>query len=152
MNLWVRLVWSFFRAHFGKKIGFQEESKISFMVLPNDLDVYRHMNNSRYLALMDLGRMDLVWRSPLGRAAQQHGWFPIVAAIDIQYKKSLKLFQPFSLHTRIISWDEKWFFLEQRFQRKGKVMAIATVKGLFRGAQGNVSTENILKSINFNKI
>ena len=38
-------------------------------VLPNDLDLLWHMNNGRYLSLMDQGRVDLMVRRACGRSS-----------------------------------------------------------------------------------
>ena len=43
--------------------GILEESVVRFRVWPNDLDTNLHMNNGRYLTLMDLGRLDLLLRN-----------------------------------------------------------------------------------------
>ena len=43
-------------------------SVLGFLVWPNDLDVNVHMNNGRFLSIMDLGRFDLSFRTDLGRA------------------------------------------------------------------------------------
>src|SRR6185503_3961101 len=45
---------------FGPKYSdLKHESNLSLRVWPNDLDLNIHVNNGRYLTLMDLGRMDL---------------------------------------------------------------------------------------------
>ena len=46
-------------------LGFLDESAIRLRVWPNDLDANLHMNNSRYLLAMDLGRWELVMRTGL---------------------------------------------------------------------------------------
>jgi hypothetical protein len=48
------------------------------------------------------------------------------------------------LVTRLVAWDEKWCFLEQRFERGGTVHAVGRVKALFRGREGNVPTAALL--------
>ena len=56
-------------------------SELTFRVWPTDLDVFRHVNNGRYLSFMDLGRTDLIVRSGLWRAMRAHGWTPIASTI-----------------------------------------------------------------------
>ena len=66
MNLWLRVLWVWLRAKFGAKLGMPSgTSCVELIVLPNDLDTNLHMNNGRYLTLMDLGRLDLFVRSGL---------------------------------------------------------------------------------------
>lgn len=147
MNLFFRLLLLLFCMPFKKRLNIIDSSELSFHVLPNDLDIYGHMNNGRYLTLMDLGRMDWIWRTGLGRAARQNRWNPLVAASTIRYRKSLTLWKRFTLRTRILGWDEKWFYIEQVFKKGERVMASAVVKGLFRGPKGNVPASQILAAL-----
>src|SRR3989338_9015257 len=112
MNLFFRLLRLALSLPFKKKLSAMDHSELRFRVLPNDLDIYGHMNNGRYLTLMDLGRMDWIWRTGLDRVTRKNRWNPLVASSTIRYKKSLRLWETFSLHTRIIGWDDKWFFIE----------------------------------------
>lgn len=69
MNLWIGLLLLIIRARVrGALNPPQDVSKVWFRVWPHDLDPSIHMNNGRYLALMDLGRLDLLIRSGLWRA------------------------------------------------------------------------------------
>ena len=147
MNLFFRLLKLIFSIPFKKRLSILDVSVLRFRVFPNDLDIYGHMNNGRYLTLMDLGRMDWIWRSGLGDTARKNRWKPLVAASTIRYKKSLTLWRPFCLRTRILGWDEKWFYIEQVFKRGERVMATAVVKGLFRGPKGNVPPSQILTAM-----
>jgi len=47
----------------GPRLDPHEVGRLTFRVLPTDLDVLGHMNNGVYLSIMDLGRMDLLQRS-----------------------------------------------------------------------------------------
>lgn len=101
------------------------------LVYPTDLDLQMHMNNGRYLSIMDIGRTELLVRSGLFKACKTNGWIPVVAGIKIKYRKQFFLFKKFCLKTRTVSWDEKWFFMEQQFERKGSVRCEALVRGCF---------------------
>ena len=145
MNLFFRLLKLFLSRPFKKQLGPLDSSVLKFKVFPNDLDIYLHMNNGRYLTLMDLGRMDWIWRTGLAKTARKNRWNPLVAASTIRYRKSLRLWQDFTLHTRILGWDEKWFYIEQLFKCGERLMARAVVLGLFRGPKGNILPSEILK-------
>jgi acyl-CoA thioesterase FadM len=123
------------------------ETRLGFRVLPTDLDFNLHMNNARYLSLMDLGRVDLLNRLGLLRLAFRGRWLPALGAVSIRFHRPLKLLDRFELSTRILGWDEKWFYLEQRFERSGKPIATARVKGLVRGPNGSIPTVEILASV-----
>ena len=147
MNLFIRLAWVAITALFKKRLSLPEESVLKFRVWPNDLDIYGHMNNGRYLTLMDLGRMDLIFRTGLIRVAQKRRWSPLVASSRIKYKKALSFFQSYELHSRILCWDDKWFFIEQRFVRHGHEVASGWIKGLFYGPNGKVPTREVVAAL-----
>ncbi|WP_243293303.1 thioesterase family protein [Geothrix mesophila] len=125
-------------------------SVLHFRVWPNDLDMNVHMNNGRFLSIMDLGRFDLTFRTKLGRAMLRNRWKPLVGGITMRYRRSLELFEPFTLHTRLLGWDDKWVFLEQRFlKRDGDLAAEGVVKALFRGKAGNVPMAEVLRLMDY---
>lgn len=65
MNLIFRLAKVLITAFFRDRLSLLDESVLEFRVLPTDLDVNLHMNNARYLSVMDLGRLDLLVRAGL---------------------------------------------------------------------------------------
>ena len=121
-----------------------DDSVIRFRVWPNDLDVNLHMNNGRYLTLMDLGRLDLVVRIGVLGTLRRRRWNPVVGSLQIRYRRSLLPFQEYDIRTRLLCWDERWFFLDQRFERGGNLIAVALVKGLFLGPGGRVPTQQVV--------
>lgn len=149
MNLWLRLILVLISRYFRKPLRVTDESNLRFFVCPNDLDIYGHMNNGRYLTLMDLGRIDLILRSPLGKLAAENRWNPLVASSHMTFRRPLTVLEPYHLRTRILGWDEKWFFIEQRFESHHKTIATGYIKGLFRGPEGNVTPEKALKLSGF---
>jgi acyl-CoA thioesterase FadM len=129
------------------RIGLLEECVLNMRVWPTDLDIFMHVNNGRYLSIMDLGRLELLVRMGLWGAARQRGWYPVVGAVKIIYKRSLKLFDPYTLTTKIIGWDDRWFYIEQIFRKGSTIIAIAKVKGLIRDRSGVIPTKEALSAI-----
>ena len=136
MNLYLRLIIFLIRSVFRPKLDISGTSILRFHVLPNDLDLNMHMNNGRYLTIMDFGRMDLVLRGGMAKKVIEKKYIPVLGAAQIRFRIQLHPFQAYDLESRILSWDEKWFYMEQRFviakgKLKGAVAAIALVKGSF---------------------
>jgi acyl-CoA thioesterase FadM len=107
---------------------------LNFRVWPHDLDLSLHLNNGRYLTLMDLGRLDAMVRSGLWREVLRHKWTPIASAITIRFQRELRLFQKFRLDTKLLCWDASLVVMEQIFvfdggPRQGQVAARALFKG-----------------------
>ncbi len=145
MNLFIRLIKVLLGTLWRAPLELPDESIVEFRVWPNDLDVNFHMNNGRYLTLMDLGRFDLIFRMGMLRHMLRHRWQPVAASATIRFRRSLKLFQKFKIRTRLAFWDEQWVFFEQRFECDGKLVALGLIKALLRGKEGNVPTAAILE-------
>jgi acyl-CoA thioesterase FadM len=150
VNLLLRLFRIIVQSFFRRRLHPLAESVVHLRVLPNDLDLNMHMNNGRFLSVMDLGRLDLLIRTDLAAALVKHRWQPLVGAVNIRYKQSLMPFQRYRLHTKVIGWDEKWFYIEQRFERRNRTIAVGMVKALFRGKGRNITPERTLRLINVN--
>lgn len=126
-----------------------EDCTTSFRVNLLDLDINFHMNNGRYLSIMDLGRCDLMLKSGIFWKLFKNGYYPVVVSESIRFRKSLDPFQKFELVSRIESWDEKDFFIVQRFMRGDTVMAEGYIKGRFkqRGRKGSVPTAEVFSIV-----
>lgn len=155
MNLYLRflivLIASLFRSRVQSVL---EGCSLRLHVLPNDLDTNGHMNNGRYLTLMDLGRLDLVLRTPLFKTMIQKKSVPVLASVKMRYRIPLHVFEPFDIQTKVLCWDEKWVYMEQRFviakgSKKGAVAAIALLKGGFydRRRKTTVPTPELLEVV-----
>lgn len=136
MNLFFRLIWLLLTQWRKPRLKFFDLARTDFRVLPSDLDTNLHMNNGVYLSLMDLARTDLVLRTGLFRVVKEKGWYPVVASQKIRYRHSLGPFQKFTIHTRLIGWDERFFFLQQEFRQGPKLCAWAVVKARFMKKSG----------------
>ncbi|MEW6684555.1 MAG: thioesterase family protein [Nitrospirota bacterium] len=144
MNLILRMLRILIAALVGRRIDPLGESFVPFRVWVNDLDTNLHMNNGRYLTIMDLGRLDFIVRTGLGGIMLKRRWRPMVGSAVIRFRRGLAPFERYELKTRVVWWDDKWFWIEQRFERAGALVAIGAVKGLFRQATGNVPTPEVL--------
>jgi acyl-CoA thioesterase FadM len=123
-------------SRFRQPMGFFDEGEVTFRVWPNDLDPLLHMNNGVYLTLLDLGRIDLTIRTGMAKIWKEQGVYAVVASEAIRFKKSLGPFSKFSIFTKCVYWDDKYFFIEQRFEQKGKVAAKALIKGRILNKKG----------------
>lgn len=148
MNLFFRMIKVILISLTHPQINATDDIFLNMRVLPNDLDLNMHMTNSRYLAKMDLGRIALLIQSGLLKVVRKNKWMPVVGGTSIRYCKSLKPFQFYKLRTRVIGWDDKWLYMEHRFESKGTVYAVGLVRGLFRGPNGNIPSSDVIKTLN----
>jgi acyl-CoA thioesterase FadM len=129
------------------RIGVFDEDVLRMRVGLQDIDFNLHLNNARYLSFMDYGRVHLMARTGILTPVLAEKWAPLVGSVSITYRRSLALFAPFTLTSRTLCWDEKWFYMEQVFRAREGLVAIAWVKGLFRAKEGNVAPQRIVDVI-----
>jgi len=129
------------------RIGVFDEDVLRMRVGLQDIDFNLHLNNARYLSFMDYGRVHLTAATGILTPTLREKWVPLVGSVSITYRRSLALFAPFTLSTRVLCWDEKWFYMEQVFRSDEGLAAIAWVKGLFRAKDGNVAPQRIVEMI-----
>ena len=131
----------------GPQIDLCDPVSLRFRALPRDCDTNLHLNNARYLSLMDLGRLSLVGRMGLGSSMLKQKWGAVVGAVELEFLSEIRMFAAFDLTTRIVGWDPKWFYMEQRFERAGKLAAVGRVQGLFRGRGRSVPTAEVIAEV-----
>ncbi|MGJ7439943.1 acyl-CoA thioesterase [Aquipuribacter sp. MA13-6] len=146
MNLYLRLLAFALLTRRRSRVSVLGPARTPFRVWPTDLDLLRHVNNGTYLTIMDIARLDLLSRAGLSGAIRSRGWYPVVVAETITFRRSLTLFQRFEIVTTCLGWDERSIFLAQDFERGGTVIASAVIRARFLGRDGErVTPEQLLE-------
>ncbi len=152
MNLYFRLfLLLFWRIRHCRKIGFLDSSKISYRVLPSDCDINFHLTNSRYAAFMDLARTYMLAEMGLLKKFLKMKWMPIVNATEFTFIRDIKPFEKFWIESKIVGWDEKYFYIEQRFSTARGLHCIVHIRGLFIHKRHQVPTENVVNASGFDQ-
>ncbi|WP_179580972.1 acyl-CoA thioesterase [Glaciibacter psychrotolerans] len=133
----------------GPKLGLYDVCRTRFTTLPTDQDILRHMNNGVYLSIMDIARFDMLRRSGVWVIFAQKGWYPVVVSETISFRKSLQIWQRFTIESRILGFDEKAVYVEQRFVRPDadgvpEIYAHGYIRGRFLKRSGGVVPINEL--------
>lgn len=147
MNLWFRLFLMLLRRPWRKPVAPLATTVVRMRVWPLDLDLNRHVTNGRYFTLADIGRMDYVLRSGAFRVALRHKAVPIVGDTWGKFRRELRLFEAFEVHTRMLGWDEKWSFMEHRFIKQGRVAGVVVIRGVFRAPTGTLSPSEFAREL-----
>lgn len=113
-----------------------EDSVIFFRAWPGDVDISRLYTHS-YLSFIALARWKWILQKWHLRKALKYRWAPVTSVEIIRYRFPIRLFQKFSVRTRLIYWTEKMIYFEQRFQTREGTAAIAFVKGVIKGGRGD---------------
>jgi acyl-CoA thioesterase FadM len=128
-------------------LGVLEEDRVRMHVWPNDIDLNLHMNNARYLSVMDYARTHLLARTGLLEHIIRSRWQPLVGAVWMTYRRSLPLFSAFQIASRLVCWDERWFYIEQTFIAGESLAAVGWVKGILRDANGSIEPQSVLERV-----
>jgi acyl-CoA thioesterase FadM len=147
VNLYLRLLKVLLGLPWLRRRGLFDEARLQFRVWPNDCDINLHMNNGRYLTLMDLGRVQLLAQTGLLRQVLRQRWQLMLVGADINFLRGLSPFERFTLVTRLLTWDEKYFYIEQRFERGQTLCAVAMVKGLILARGGRVVLDDAVAAL-----
>ena len=137
VNLFFRLLFVLLVARFRPACGVLGPCRTGLRVWPGDIDVLFHVNNGVYLSMLDVARVDTLLRSGAFWRLRAHGYYPVVAAQTIRYRRSLKLLERFEVETRVVGWDEQAFLVEHTFLRREEVVAEAVVRVRFLARHGN---------------
>lgn len=128
-------------------MGVLDVDRQRMRVWPNDIDLNLHLNNARYLSIMDYGRTHLLARMRLLEHIVRSRWTPLVGAVWMTYRRPLPVFAPFTLESRLVCWDERWFYIEQTFTGREGLVAVGWVKGLLRNSGGNLAPQRVLEKV-----
>ena len=124
-----------------------EEDVLRMRVWPNDIDLNMHLNNARYLNIMDYARTHLLARTGLLARVIRMRYKPMVGAVWITYRRSLPVFSAFTLGSRLVCWDERWFYIEQTFTQRDGLAAVGWVKGILRDDRGTVEPQKVIEGV-----
>lgn len=138
MNLYIRLLWALLRGWRLPPIKVGDTLERTFRVLPNDIDVNGHMNNGRYLTVVDLMLVEYFLRTGFLKVMVRKGWRPMAGGSIISYRRGLTTMQPYTLRFRIDASDESWNYMRFEFADRGRLCAAGYVKGTAVSADGLV--------------
>ena len=143
---WIlRLVCTRIQSHLLPSLSIDQESVTYNLCWTTDIDYFAHMNNGKYFREMDFGRFDFYFRTGCSAYIEGiQGMYVVQHGASIRYRRSINLLVPFKLVTRLVFWDEKALYFEQKFVslHDGFIRAIALCKNTVVGGSVKVSPEH----------
>ena len=150
MNLLFRFIWMMIRAYLARRDGdLMATRALEFRCWPHDLDINLHMTNSRYNSFMDIGRINFMIRNGGWGKLRKAGMLPVLGSLATRYRRPINPFQKFDVATRIVSWDERWLYMEQRIIVAGQTASITLCKTLFVQKGRSVPTDELMRLVGF---
>lgn len=97
-----------------------------------EIDYNLHKSNSTYFADFDVARLELLvslagsgiakTRTELAKEMGTKDSFGIMlGGVNCNFRREIKPFEAFEIWTRLLSWDQKWFYGISHFVKKGSV-------------------------------
>ena len=122
----------------------------AFRVLTHDIDINMHLNNGRYMQIIDVNRLEFLLRTGVAQIILDRRWKPILGSTTIQFRRELRLWERAIASTRLVGWDSRWVYLEHRIEtRGGRPVAIAMAKAGFRCKGAWVPIETLRAALPF---
>ena len=114
---------------------------------PWDLDIWMELNNGRTLTLYDLGRVPTGNRMGLSKALMANKWGMAVAGASVRYRKRVTAFQRIEMRTRMVGWDERFFYIEQSMWVKGTCTSHILLRTAVTRQGGAVPTAEVAQAM-----
>ena len=130
MTLYFRLLILMFKIYFSPKKHTLDISITNFRVLPTDCDLNFHLTSSRYLAFMEVASFHLGGQTGILGKLLKRGCFPINANYAVTYIRPIKPFEKFSVVSRFVTWNDKYWYKEHRFEVDGELRAFGMARGV----------------------
>lgn len=123
-SYWFRFLFNIFYCFiFTTKLKIQEAVERWSIVLPDQIDLNFHMNNSQFYLALELARTEFWIRTGLFENIRKQGCTTMLAGQSLQFRRQLNLFQVYTTTCQITYVDEKWIYIEQEIWSKGLFIA-----------------------------
>lgn len=114
---------------------------------PWDLDPWVELNNGRTLTLFDLGRIPLAIRSGLLGVLRQNRWGVTVAGNSTRYRRRIRMFDRFTMISRVIGWDQRFLYMEQSMWKDGECCNHMLLRSAITSARGIVPPAEVMAAM-----
>jgi len=109
-----------------------------------DIDHFGEVNNGRQLTLMDLGRYDLGVRTGFMKVITDNKWGLAVGGSSIRYRRRIPFLRKFSLHSKVLGHDGRWFYFHQEMMCRDRICSSALIKAGVVNKQGLIPAREVM--------
>jgi acyl-CoA thioesterase FadM len=141
---WLRLT-----ARFKEQRDPLGEHRLTYLCSPSDIDPYMHMTNGRYPMNMDMARLEWLIRSGIWWRMKKENFWLVAGTISVRFRREIKFLKMFDVTARIITWDDRWTYVEHKLFMGKELAAIGIVKIAWVDAKGRLSPDRVRDIMNF---
>ncbi len=147
MYPFVRTALTILRASRRARLGVDDTSTLVLRVGINDVDIFGELNNARHLNMMELGRWDYSQRLGFIALMRKQRWAVVVGGASIRYRRRLRFWQKYTLSSRILCHDSRWFYFLQETHRNNQICSSALVKAGVSASSGLIPAPEVLEAL-----
>ena len=144
MYPFVRMAKEMFKFRRAEPVGLTDPHISHHICWPWDLDFWFELNNGRTLTLYDLGRIPLAMRTGLIPVLKRERWGLTVAGNTMRYRRRVRAFHRVEMVSRMIGWDERFFYMEQSMWKAGECTSHMLIRSAVTSANGMVPPADVL--------
>ena len=131
-------------------IGLADTHISNHICWPWDLDMMMELNNGRTLTLYDLGRFMASYRVGLFRALHRNKWSMAMAGCTVRYRRRIRGFERFEMRSRMVTWDDRFLYLEQSmWKRDGQCANHIVMRAAVTDKNGIVAPALVIKAMGY---
>nr|XP_001393492.2 hypothetical protein ANI_1_1116084 [Aspergillus niger CBS 513.88] len=120
-----------------------------------EIDYNMHKSNATYFTDLDINRVHLIsslFKDQLALGFSGGELNIALGSTACVFKREIKPYQAYEIHTRLLSWDEKWVYFVSHFVKTGGkkdkgekcILASAVTRYVFKNGRISVSPETVL--------
>lgn len=148
MYPWFRFIKSILSAGRQKPLEWHEAHVSKHICWPWDLDPWNELNNGRALTLFDLGRVGWSARMNVGGIMRKKRWGFAIAGTSVRYRRRIQMFHKLEMRTRIVCWDDRFFYYEQTFWKSdGECAVHAVIRAAITSRNGIVPPKDMIEAM-----
>ncbi|SEN29807.1 acyl-CoA thioesterase [Palleronia pelagia] len=127
------------------RLGLFDTHESRHVCWPHDIDLWMELNNGRTLTLYDLGRMILFMRTGVVDVMKREKWAGTIAGASVRYRARVRMFDRIDMRTRVVGWDDRFFYIEQGMWRGETCTSHALLRTAVTSKAGLVPMADVAK-------
>jgi len=148
MYPFLKLTATLLRAKRRSKLNLEDESVLKLRASFTDIDTFMELNNARYFAYMELGRWDFSQRVGFIDLMRKNKWGVALGGSSIRYRRRIPFLSKFTLTTKLICHDSRWFYFLQETHLGDRICSSALMKLGVTSKKGLVPAPDVIKNVN----
>lgn len=144
MYPYLKLMSTLIRARYRPSLELDDTGYLQTRAGITDIDPFLELNHARQILYMELGRWDYSQRVGFIPLMRSRGWGFTVGGISIRYRRRVGFLQKFTVTTKPVCHDSRWFYLLQEVVRDDQICSSALVKAGVVSGSGLVPAPEVL--------